>query len=204
MAPSQKYTVSDNNTNAWQNNTSVQNKSQIFWRFTCITERIIQIQRIQKTFSSPYLYLSSDGYVVKLLRCRHSGFCLRVPGSVLKPSTFFTSGYVYISVHIIICIVITQFGSACECNSLALKLTKENTKNVKFEDPSLMFSIVWDARDQTGPGSLSLRRETLGTRLAWCHFGDLIISRNTCNTTSSTGYNCKGAPVYRPQGTEPY
>ena len=134
--------------------------------FTCITERIIQIQRIQKTFSSPYLYLiSSDGYVVKLLRCRHSGFCLRVPGSVLKPSTFFTSGYVYISVHIIICIVITQFGSACECNSLALKLTKENTKNVKFEDPSLMFSIVWDARDQTGPGSLSLRRETLGTRL---------------------------------------
>ena len=66
-------------------------------------------------------------------------------------------------------------GSACECNSLALKLTKENTKNVKFEDPSLMFSIVWDARDQTGPGSLSLRRETLPVKL--CVYQRIIRGR---------------------------
>ena len=53
-----------------------------------------------------------------------------------------------------------------EAISLALNSTKLNATNSLFrEDPSLVFSIVTEARDQTLPGSL-LARETLGTRLA--------------------------------------
>ena len=52
-----------------------------------------------------------------------------------------------------------------EAISLALNSTKLNATNSLFrEDPSLVFSIVTEARDQTLPGSL-LARETLGTRL---------------------------------------
>ena len=52
-----------------------------------------------------------------------------------------------------------------EAISLALNSTKLNATNSMFrEDPSLVFSIVTEARDQTLPGSL-LARETLGTRL---------------------------------------
>ena len=52
-----------------------------------------------------------------------------------------------------------------EAISLALNSTKLNAANSLFrEDPSLEFSIVTEARDQTLPGSL-LARETLGTRL---------------------------------------
>ena len=62
--------------------------------------------------------------------------------------------------------------NACD-DSLALKSTKDSaTKYLMLEDPSLMFSIVLKARDQTQPGSLFSRsggageeRETLGTRL---------------------------------------
>ena len=52
-----------------------------------------------------------------------------------------------------------------EAINLALNSTKLNATNSLFrEDPSLVFSIVREARDQTPPGSL-LARETLGTRL---------------------------------------
>ena len=52
-----------------------------------------------------------------------------------------------------------------EAISLALNSTKLNATNSLFrEDPSLVFSIVTEERDQTLPGSL-LARETLGTRL---------------------------------------
>ena len=53
-----------------------------------------------------------------------------------------------------------------EAISLALNSTKLNATNSFFrEDPSLVFSTVTEARDQTLPGSL-LARETLGTRLS--------------------------------------
>ena len=52
-----------------------------------------------------------------------------------------------------------------EAISLALNSTKLNATNSLFrEDPSLVFSVATEARDQTLPGSL-LARETLGTRL---------------------------------------
>ena len=52
-----------------------------------------------------------------------------------------------------------------EAISLGLNSTKLNATNSLFrEDPSLVFSIVTEARDQTLPGSL-LARETLGTKL---------------------------------------
>ena len=52
-----------------------------------------------------------------------------------------------------------------EAISLALNSTKLNATNSLFrEDPSLVFSIVTEARDQTLPVSV-LARETLGTRL---------------------------------------
>ena len=57
-----------------------------------------------------------------------------------------------------------------EAISLALNSTKLNATNSLFrENPSLEFSIVTEARDQTLPGSL-LARETLGTRLWISHF----------------------------------
>ena len=56
-----------------------------------------------------------------------------------------------------------------EAIGLALNSTKLNATNSLFrEDPSLVFSIVTEAPDQTLPGSL-LARETLGTRLPEVH-----------------------------------
>ena len=57
-----------------------------------------------------------------------------------------------------------------EAISLALNSTKLNATNSLFrEDPSIRFSIVTKARDQTLQGSL-LARETLGTRLVQSGF----------------------------------